>query len=153
MQSALWANRIAKYKNPNNLQPRGRAQRITHATLKTLHAPTGLEVYPTISPAPKHNHPNRAQLSPTKRNPPSRTVILSAAKDLSSFSHHRAPASTTRNTRCAFPRAINKVLRVLANENGDHRPMAPVRILIADDSPTVRAGLKLLLQYHADWIV
>ena len=31
--------------------------------------------------------------------------------------------------------------------------MAPVRILIADDSPTVRAGLKLLLQYHADWIV
>jgi DNA-binding NarL/FixJ family response regulator len=31
--------------------------------------------------------------------------------------------------------------------------MAEVRILIADDSPTVRAGLKLLLQYHADWIV
>ena len=31
--------------------------------------------------------------------------------------------------------------------------MAEVRILIADDSPTVRAGLKLLLQYHEDWIV
>ncbi len=31
--------------------------------------------------------------------------------------------------------------------------MPPVRILIADDSPTVRAGLKLLLQYHEDWIV
>jgi DNA-binding NarL/FixJ family response regulator len=31
--------------------------------------------------------------------------------------------------------------------------MAEVRTLIADDSPTVRAGLKLLLQYHADWIV
>jgi DNA-binding NarL/FixJ family response regulator len=31
--------------------------------------------------------------------------------------------------------------------------MAPVRILIADDSPTVRAGLKLLLQYHEDWTV
>jgi len=31
--------------------------------------------------------------------------------------------------------------------------MAEVRILIADDSPTVRAGLKLLLQYHADWTV
>jgi DNA-binding NarL/FixJ family response regulator len=42
---------------------------------------------------------------------------------------------------------------VLANENGDHRPMPPVRILIADDSPTVRAGLKLLLQYHQDWTV
>jgi DNA-binding NarL/FixJ family response regulator len=31
--------------------------------------------------------------------------------------------------------------------------MSPVRILIADDSPAVRAGLKLLLQYHADWTV
>jgi DNA-binding NarL/FixJ family response regulator len=31
--------------------------------------------------------------------------------------------------------------------------MAEVRILIADDSPTVRAGLKLLLQYHEDWTV
>jgi DNA-binding NarL/FixJ family response regulator len=31
--------------------------------------------------------------------------------------------------------------------------MPPVRILIADDSPTVRAGLKLLLQYHEDWTV
>jgi DNA-binding NarL/FixJ family response regulator len=31
--------------------------------------------------------------------------------------------------------------------------MAEVRILIADDSPSVRAGLKLLLQYHEDWIV
>jgi DNA-binding NarL/FixJ family response regulator len=31
--------------------------------------------------------------------------------------------------------------------------MTQVRILIADDSPTVRAGLKLLLQYHEDWMV
>jgi DNA-binding NarL/FixJ family response regulator len=31
--------------------------------------------------------------------------------------------------------------------------MAGIRILIADDSPTVRAGLKLLLQYHEDWTV
>jgi DNA-binding NarL/FixJ family response regulator len=31
--------------------------------------------------------------------------------------------------------------------------MAEVRILIADDSPAVRAGLKLLLQYHDDWTV
>jgi len=31
--------------------------------------------------------------------------------------------------------------------------MSEVRILIADDSPTVRAGLKLLLQYHPEWIV
>jgi DNA-binding NarL/FixJ family response regulator len=31
--------------------------------------------------------------------------------------------------------------------------MPQVRILIADDSPTVRAGLKLLLQYHAEWTV
>jgi DNA-binding NarL/FixJ family response regulator len=31
--------------------------------------------------------------------------------------------------------------------------MAEVRILIADDSATVRAGLKLLLQYHENWTV
>ncbi len=31
--------------------------------------------------------------------------------------------------------------------------MAEVRILIADDSPTVGPALKLLLQYHADWTV
>jgi DNA-binding NarL/FixJ family response regulator len=31
--------------------------------------------------------------------------------------------------------------------------MADVRILIADDSVTVRTGLKMLLQLHADWIV
>jgi len=31
--------------------------------------------------------------------------------------------------------------------------MPPIRILIADDSLTVRTGLKLLLQFHADWTV
>jgi DNA-binding NarL/FixJ family response regulator len=31
--------------------------------------------------------------------------------------------------------------------------MAPVRILIADDSVTVRTGLRMLLQLHADWTV
>jgi len=31
--------------------------------------------------------------------------------------------------------------------------MPPIRILIADDSPTVRTGLKLLLQFHDDWTV
>ena len=31
--------------------------------------------------------------------------------------------------------------------------MSPIRILIADDSPTVRTGLKLLLQFHDDWTV
>ena len=31
--------------------------------------------------------------------------------------------------------------------------MPPIRILIADDSPTVRAGLKLLLQFHDNWSV
>jgi DNA-binding NarL/FixJ family response regulator len=31
--------------------------------------------------------------------------------------------------------------------------MAPIRILIADDSLTVRAGLKMLLQLHQDWTV
>jgi DNA-binding NarL/FixJ family response regulator len=31
--------------------------------------------------------------------------------------------------------------------------MPPIRILIADDSPTVRAGLKLLLQIHEGWTV
>jgi DNA-binding NarL/FixJ family response regulator len=31
--------------------------------------------------------------------------------------------------------------------------MAPIRILIADDSVTVRTGLRMLLQLHADWTV
>jgi DNA-binding NarL/FixJ family response regulator len=31
--------------------------------------------------------------------------------------------------------------------------MSPIRILIADDSLTVRAGLKMLLQLHQDWTV
>jgi DNA-binding NarL/FixJ family response regulator len=31
--------------------------------------------------------------------------------------------------------------------------MAPIRILIADDSLTVRTGLKMLLQLHPDWTV
>jgi len=62
-------------------------------------------------------------------------------------------SASTENTRYAYPCAHYIVLLVLRSANGAHSPMAEVRILIADDSPTVRAGLKLLLQYHENWTV
>jgi DNA-binding NarL/FixJ family response regulator len=31
--------------------------------------------------------------------------------------------------------------------------MAPLRILIADDMPLVRSGIRILLQPHEDWII
>jgi CheY-like chemotaxis protein len=34
-----------------------------------------------------------------------------------------------------------------------HKPMSEVRILIADDSLTVRTGLKMLLELHPEWQV
>ncbi|MFZ0522781.1 MAG: response regulator transcription factor [Candidatus Acidiferrales bacterium] len=31
--------------------------------------------------------------------------------------------------------------------------MAPIRILIADDNPLVRSGIKMLLRLHSEWVV
>src|SRR5271163_878365 len=65
----------------------------------------------------------------------------------------RPQTSTTQNTRRAFPRALYRAPIPPRSAMGAHEKMSEVRILIADDSPTVRAGLKLLLQYHPEWIV
>lgn len=54
--------------------------------------------------------------------------------------------STDAAARAALRRAVFRGAEA-------KRTMAPVRILIADDNPLVRSGIKLLLKMHREWIV